>query len=128
VSLLADLGQAQLERLAQDAAPRSLSAGELLLREGEPADDLYVLVEGSCQALLSGRVVNVVHAPDVLGEIGVLHRRPRTATVRARTDCRLLRLSGQEFAEAVLARPLATSLLESVDARLARTGHRRAGS
>jgi MFS family permease len=127
VGLLAGLGQAQLERLAQGAARQSLAAGELLLREGEPADDLYVLVEGSCEALLSGEVVNVVHAPDVLGEIGVLHRRPRTATVRARTDCRLLRLSGHEFAEAVLARPLATPLLESVDARLARTGHRRAG-
>jgi CRP-like cAMP-binding protein len=101
--------------------------GELLLREGEAADDLYVLVEGSCEALLSGEVLNVVHAPDVLGEIGVLQRRPRTATVRARTDCRLLRLSGQEFAEAVLARPLATPLLESMDARLARTGHRLAG-
>ena len=127
VGLLAGLGQAQLERLARGAAPHSLHAGELLLREGEPADDLYVLVEGSCEARLSGRVVNVVHAPDVLGEIGVLQGRVRTATVAARTDCRLLRLSGADFAGAVLARPLTTPLLESIDARLARTGHRRDG-
>lgn len=128
VTLLAGLGQAQLERLAQQAVPRALRAGDLLLREGEPADDLYLLLEGSCEALLSGRVVNVVHAPDVLGEIGVLEHRARTATVRARTDCRLLRLSGRDFADAVLARPLTTPLLESLDARLARTGHRRTGT
>jgi MFS family permease len=124
VGLLAGLSHVQLERLAQGAARLSLPAGELLLREGEPADDLYVLVRGSCEALSSGRVVNVVHAPDVLGEIGVLHRRPRTATVRADTDCELLRLSGRDFADAVLARPLASPLLESVDVRMTRTGHR----
>jgi MFS family permease len=124
VEMLSGLAPDQLERLAEAAEERSAAAGDVLLREGDPADDLYVLVEGECEALLGGAMVNEMSAPDLFGEIGVLQARPRTATVRAVTDCRLLRLSGEEFARAVAVRPLATPLAAAVETRLARTGHR----
>jgi CRP-like cAMP-binding protein len=74
--------------------------------------------------LTRGTVVNVMAAPDLFGEIGVLQHRTRTATVRATSPCRLLRLSGEEFARAVAARPLGAPLAAAVETRLRRTGHR----
>ena len=55
------------------------------------------------------------------GEIGVLERTPRTATVTALEPCRCLRIEGDAFLTAITAGPVPTTLLEDARSRLART-------
>ena len=115
-----------LERLAAAIEERRLTAGAAVLRQGEPADALYVLVEGSLVVEHddgSGtRRVNEMTAPDYLGEIGLVERSPRTATVVCATDAVLWRIPGDLFLEAVEAAPtLSASLAAGITARRART-------
>jgi CRP-like cAMP-binding protein len=55
------------------------------------------------------------------GEIGLLERIPRTATITTATECRAYRIDGDEFLDALAAAPPATTLLEVAGGRLART-------
>lgn len=77
----------QLDDLLANAAVQSHQAGEAIVRQGEQADALYLLLRGSVdvvQETESGeQVVAQLNGGDFFGEVGVLEARPRTATVRA---------------------------------------------
>lgn len=90
-----------VEGLAALAATERLAAGEVLMREGDAADEVVVLAEGRLDVTVGGLVINVVAAPAYVGEIGVLQRSARTATVTAATDCVVHRLPGVHFVAAV---------------------------
>jgi MFS family permease len=116
-----------LELLATRATPEHVPAGTVVLREGDAADHLFLLVVGSCEVRVHRDGVELplglMEAPDFFGEIGVLQQRPRTATVVTRSDCELLRIEGADFA-ATVGRGDAMSgpLRQTVATRLARTG------
>ena len=62
-----------------------------------------------------------VTAPGYVGELGLLHGIPRTATVRTLRECTLLRIDGQEFLSALQASRPSPSLLSVAGLRMART-------
>lgn len=101
LDLLAAASYPTLEALARDLRDEPLAAGTVLLREGEAADALWVLVSGSLSVTIEGHVVSSVEAPGYVGEIGLLHRRPRSATVTAAADSVLWRISGEDFRAAL---------------------------
>lgn len=77
-----------LGRFAGFCERRTLPAGTVIVRQGEPADSFYVLARGRVELSVqppTGSEIVVAHleAVDFFGEVGVLQRRPRTATVRA---------------------------------------------
>lgn len=116
-----------LEALAGAAAELRCAAGTAIVREGEPADALYVLVEGSVEVTAAGeragpaRHLRTMTAPDYFGEIGVLRHMPRTATVTALTDCRCEQIAGAALLEALATAPASSSLTETVRRGLALT-------
>ncbi len=67
-------------------------------------------------------------APAYFGEIGVLERIPRTATVTADDDVRALRIDGEAFRDALTASPASSSLMENARSRLSLTHPVRAAS
>ena len=105
LQLLSSADTAGLERLAASAAPEHAPAGTVLLRQGDPADDLLILVEGTLavdhETNGTLRRVNRLTAPDYVGEIGLVHHTPRTATVTAASDATLWRVPGSVFLDAV---------------------------
>lgn len=110
-----------LERVASSATTEEVPAGVVLMREGEPAGDVLVLAQGRLDISAGGRAINVVDAPGYVGEIGLLHAMPRTATVTTATGCTLHRIPGHDFLAAVnggLPVPLQTEM----SMRLERTG------
>lgn len=111
-----------LERLASEAEVSSVMAGSVLVREGEPADDLFIVTQGAFEVISGTSVVNRLEEGDYFGEIGLLERMPRTATVTALGQGKVLRISGDAFLEAV-SRPrgYSTTLVQGVVTRLART-------
>ena len=72
-----------------------------IVREGDPGDRFYILVEGETDVCRDGMPVVIRSAPDYFGEIALLHDVPRTATVRARTAVRLFALEREDFIAAV---------------------------
>jgi CRP-like cAMP-binding protein len=92
VPLLTGLEQRALEELVRLGHERAVPAGEDVVREGQVADRLYVLLEGEAAVYSGQRLVRTLAPSDHFGEIALLHRIPRTATVRGRTDLRLFTL------------------------------------
>jgi CRP/FNR family cyclic AMP-dependent transcriptional regulator len=71
----------------RDGIQQSVSAGALVLREGQTTGHLYVLIEGRLEVVKGDTVVAVITEPGaVLGEMSVLLDQPHTATVRAASD------------------------------------------
>jgi predicted acylesterase/phospholipase RssA len=107
--LLAGLGdEARADVLAR-LEPLLLSGGEILTREGEEADALYLVIGGRLQVSIerNGDEVLIGHIGrgELVGEMALVTRDPRTATVRALRDTQLLRLGSQAFADIVAKHP-----------------------
>jgi MFS family permease len=126
LDLLAGADRSTLERLAAAADQIVLPAGRVVIREGDQPDSLWILVRGELSVRASGdgttpRQLAPVTAPGYVGELGLLHGIPRTATVRTRQECTLLRINGQEFLSALQASRPSPSLLSVAGIRMART-------
>jgi len=113
-----------LERLAGETREIAVSSGNVLIREGDPADALYVLKTGSVEVLSGARRLAALPAGSWFGELGLLEGIPRTATVVTTAKSTLLRIEGEAFLGALTAAPLASSALEGARARyIAVRGH-----
>jgi ATP-binding cassette subfamily B protein len=117
----------RVRELVEDAFLRvNYPFGAVIVRQGEEADALYVIVEGSARVLTvseSGEEVplSVLGAGDVFGEISLLSGGVRTATVRARTPVVALRLDRGLFLALVQRRPELRLQLEGQRERTAIT-------
>jgi CRP-like cAMP-binding protein len=92
LTLFAGLDRAGLERLAASAVIERWPAGAVVIREGDEGHALHVVLAGRAQASIAGRVVGELQPGDSFGEIAILHRVARTATVtvaETMTTCRL---------------------------------------
>ena len=92
--LVQPLGAPAAARLLAYAAVRDVDAGEAIVREGELDDTYHVLLRGRAEVIAGGEVRRELLAGDAFGEIAVLQRIPRTATVVAREPARVLSVSG----------------------------------
>jgi NTE family protein len=116
-----------LERLVPKLTTLELPGGAALMREGEPSDAMYLVLSGRLQASVEdperGRVViGSIGRGEPIGEMGVITRAPRSASVHALRDCILARLDAQDFAEALEAWPRAgLPLARKIIERLSRS-------
>ncbi len=93
-----------MERITDRIQERRYGFGEVIVREGEPGDALYVLTSGRARVFRTGESgeevpLNTLHAGDEFGEMALLQGGARTATVRCSTDVTVLRLEKQDFQE-----------------------------
>jgi MFS family permease len=111
-----------LERAASAIAPVAADKGETVIREGDDADAVYLVRSGTFDVSVAGSVINHMEAGDWFGEIGLIHHRPRTATVAATADATLWRLPADAFLDVLedAASPPA-AMLESMTERLRRS-------
>jgi len=126
LDILGGASRATLERLALSAVEETVPPRQVIIQEGDEADDFFVLVGGEAEVIAAGeagvaQMLGTLTPPNYFGEIGLLARRPRTATVRAVTECSLYRIRGDEFVDALTAASLSASNLGGAQRRLART-------
>ena len=96
------LSPAELTRLAELARVRSFVAGEVIFEEGDLGDSLFVIVDGQVEVVRQGpdgqaRALTVLGASEFFGEMGLIDKDYRSATVRARTEANLLQLTAQDL-------------------------------
>lgn len=117
VKLFDGLADDERQQLAADLRRVACEAGEILFRQNEPGETLFVIAEGAVDVLAasadSANMVRVatLGSGEFLGEMSLLTGDPRRATVRAATACVLYELSRETIAGLVEARPELTEIL-----------------
>lgn len=104
------------ERLEPHARLTRARAGQMILDYGVRSTEVYVILEGHVQAELyspNGRevILGTLGPGAIFGEVAAIDEAPRSATVVATSDCRLARIEGAAFREAVLGDPAAAEWL-----------------
>lgn len=96
VPLFARLDATAIARIATLLRAREVPRGFTIMRQGDDGDALYVIVSGQVEIMLDGTQARL-GSGEFFGEVALLDRTPRVATVVALTDCRLLLLESHEF-------------------------------
>ena len=122
VPLFAGCTKAELRRLASIADEIDLREGTVLTRVGRPGREFFVLIEGTARVDKGSRKVADLGPGDWLGEIALLTKAPRTATVTATSPVRSLVITERDFRQTVAEMPsIAMKVLTCVAERLSRT-------
>jgi CRP-like cAMP-binding protein len=114
IFLFQDLEDLELEQVLSRTRPREFPADRVIIQEGDPGDSVYIMVSGEVEITKrltlvldkdtpKERVMIRLKAEDgvYFGEMSLLENDPRSATVTALSDCRLLELYQKDFLELV---------------------------
>jgi CRP/FNR family transcriptional regulator, cyclic AMP receptor protein len=95
--LLAGLGRRDIEEVGRLADEVDLKAGHVLMRQGDPGREFFVVIDGEVSVERDGRHVANVGPGGFVGDIALVTERPRTATVTATVPSRFLVVGHREF-------------------------------
>lgn len=111
----------ELARVADLSQEVEAKAGSVLVDQGDPGTECFVVVAGDASVYIGGEYVASIHAGSMLGEMALVDHRPRNATVVADTDMKLLRLHARQFRTLLDEMPKASErVMELLTARLQR--------
>jgi CRP-like cAMP-binding protein len=97
IPLFAGFDRHHLERLGMLTEEVDVPAGKVLIRQGELGDDLMLIYSGHVTVERDGATINELGPGEFFGEIALIERGPRTATVTAAQPCRLLVINHRDF-------------------------------
>ena len=116
VRLFTEIAEPELEVLGQSMEERPLRRGQVICREGDPGEEMFVVRHGSIviSKLVTGRVEQVlarIGPGDFFGEMSLFDRSPRSATVQADSDGALLALDREALRRMTELSPRAAAAL-----------------
>ncbi len=83
--------------LQRSGEPEDHPAGAMIFAEGDPADRMYVVASGTVALSIGERIVEIVGAGGLFGEIAVIDREPRSGSAVAETDTTLIAIDKRRF-------------------------------
>jgi CRP-like cAMP-binding protein len=98
VPLFAACSRKDLQTVAKRAEDVRVPAGKALVSEGETGHEFFVIIEGRASVRRQGRKIAAIGPGDAFGELALLEKAPRNATIVADTDMELVVLGQREFA------------------------------
>ena len=120
VPLFAGLSKRELEQIAAIADEIDLREGKELTTQGKSAREFFVLLEGSADVTKDGQRINQLGDGDFFGEIALVSRSPRTATVTATSPVRALVITDRSFRRLLEESPqIQLKVLEALAERIA---------
>lgn len=127
VDLFRTLSGSELAMIAREGQVREYGPGEVLLRQGDPADSVHIMLGGQVLVTSDGARISSCGPGEMLGEMGVLERLPRSATVSAEGSVTTLHIDGDKFRQLMLLLPaLAESIIHTLSQRLRQAPQNRA--
>lgn len=101
VRLFSTCNKRELARIASLVDEIEAPKGKVIIRQGDPGRECFVVAEGKAKATIRGKGSAVLGPGSFFGEMSLLDQGPRSATVIAETDMRLLVLGSREFSSLV---------------------------
>jgi CRP/FNR family transcriptional regulator, cyclic AMP receptor protein len=114
IPLFEEVGDEELAQIAPFAREVSVEAGKVLVREGDFSYEFMAIEEGEAEVTRSGEHVADLGPGDFFGEMGLLERTLRNATVTAKTPMRLVTLTGWDLRRVERTAPQAIERVRSV--------------
>lgn len=119
VSIFEGLTKKQLRQISSLMTRIERPAGTVLISEGTPGSEFFIVLEGHVEVSQGDRVVATRGPGEFFGEIALLDRRPRTATVEAKEPVVVEVLSRREFSSLLAKSPeLAQEIIATMAQRL----------
>jgi CRP/FNR family transcriptional regulator, cyclic AMP receptor protein len=119
VPIFSECTKRELSIIARASKEVPHKAGTVIAREGERGIGLFLILEGECRVSIGGKTKAKLGPGDFFGEVALLDGGPRTATVTAIDDVRLLGITGWVFRGLLMEHPsIALKTLEAVAGRL----------
>ncbi|MGZ4171471.1 MAG: cyclic nucleotide-binding domain-containing protein [Solirubrobacteraceae bacterium] len=97
IPIFSELSEEEAKRLAAFATETSAAEGQMLMKEGDYSVELIAIEEGTADVIQGGETIASLSAGDLIGEMGLLERRPRNADVIATSPMRLIKLTHWEI-------------------------------
>jgi cAMP-dependent protein kinase regulator len=97
IYLFKDLSDEEAKRLAAFATETSVAEGQILMKQGDYSTELIGIEEGTADVERDGQKIAMLKEGDVIGEMGLLTREPRNATVVASSPMRVMKLTHWEI-------------------------------
>jgi hypothetical protein len=98
---------------------KRVEAGEILIKQGDVADHVFVIIDGHAEAFVEGHKVGDVPKDEIFGAMAVFTGEPRNATVIAREASTVMLIPGEQFLSMTRTNPkIAHSLIESMARRI----------
>jgi CRP/FNR family transcriptional regulator, cyclic AMP receptor protein len=124
IPLLAVLNKRAREQVLRTAREAHYAAGQTVVREGDPATVLYLIVSGNARVEKEGSKVGSMGPGEFFGELALIEDHGRTATVVAEDELDCLLISAWEFRASLEEHPqMAIPMLNAIIARLHRSEH-----
>lgn len=119
IPFFTDLPQDELDRIMAQLEIVNLKSGEILFREGDPGENMYIVVSGDLEILMAPDtdnelILNRVPQGEYIGEMSLVTGAPRTASVRAHGDVVLLSMSRAQLLDLLHLHPQLASTMVSV--------------
>ena len=122
VPLFASASKQGLAEIASIADEIDLPAGKVLIREGDAGREFFVLVDGTAEVERGGKQVASIGPGDFFGEIALVAKTPRNATITTTSPVRALVITDRAFRQLLDRSPqIAVSVLTALAERLAPT-------
>jgi HEAT repeat protein len=120
IPLFAALAPADLQRVAEIAEEHTYSNGDVIDAEGELGEEMHIVLDGTVRVVRAdGETIAQRAAGEVVGEMSVITRAPRVASIVAEGDVRALRIGNREFEAMVHERPdIALAIMRELAERL----------
>jgi len=119
--LFSTCNKRELSRIASLVDEVAAPKGKVLVRQGDPGRECFVIADGKAKATMRGKGTAVLGPGAFFGEMSLLDQGPRSATVTAETDMRLLVLGSREFSSLVNEVPVvAVRMMQGLAERLRR--------
>lgn len=119
VPLFESCSKRELQAIQKAGDELSMTAGTLLIDQGQMGHEAFVLLEGSVTVRRNGRKITTLGAGSIIGELSLLDHGPRAASVICDTDCSLFVIDQHHFHSVIEHQPrLAMKLLGTLAARI----------
>jgi len=97
IHIFSHLSDEEARRLATFATETSVAEGQILMKQGDYSTELIAIEEGTADVVRDGEKIASLKSGDLIGEMGLIERRPRNADVIATSPMRVLKLTHWEI-------------------------------